>query len=246
VTLRGIILCVLLLGSAAVAVAAPVLEDEPIARAHYMTGLAYYDKGDYHEAVREFVAAYALAPRAPLLYNIARAYEKLGDAGRAIDFYQRFLKTGPDAIEHDAAAVQITALRGKVGEVVVDSNMSGVSIVIDGEPSDHGTADPIPLTAGPHRITLRREGAVDSTLDAKVRPGAIEALRFDLTSVAQLRTDARHARRGRWLWPVVGVAAAIAVGTAITLGLTLHRTDYTAEARADCPAQTCAVIDGSK
>jgi tetratricopeptide (TPR) repeat protein len=243
VKLWWLAVCVFVMSASARA--APTLDDEPIARDHYATGLAYYEKNDYRQAVREFLAAYKLAPRPPFLYNIARAYEKLGDPGRALDFYERYLKTSPDAVERDTTTNALSGLRDKVGEVVVDSNLRNVTILVDGEVSDHGVSEPIPLTVGHHRITLRSEGAVDSNVEVKVVGGSIRSLRLDLASVAQLQADAHRSRRGRWLWPVVGVAAAVVVGAAITLGLTLRHTDYAAEARSSCTGSSCLLIDGT-
>lgn len=49
---------------------------EDMARAHFSSGSAYYEQGRYDDAAREFMEAYRLSPRAELLDNAARAYER--------------------------------------------------------------------------------------------------------------------------------------------------------------------------
>src|SRR2546428_12630625 len=73
--------------------------DEEIARAHFQTGLAYYDSDRFAPAVKEFLEAYRISHRPALLFNIARSYEKLDDAGRATHFYKRYLEALPQSSE---------------------------------------------------------------------------------------------------------------------------------------------------
>src|SRR4051812_27025680 len=65
--------------------------DDEIARAHFATGLSYYDSDRFASAVKEFLESYRLSKRPELLYNIARSYEKLGDPGHAVVYYRKFL-----------------------------------------------------------------------------------------------------------------------------------------------------------
>ncbi len=42
-----------------------------------------YKSGEYQQAVQLLARAYAIRPLTPLLYNLAKAYDKLGDAENA-------------------------------------------------------------------------------------------------------------------------------------------------------------------
>ena len=127
--------------------------DADVARAHYTTGLSYYDRLQYKLAAREFLESYRLSPRPELLYNIARAYEKLGDLGLALDFYGRYL---PAARAIDAREVQATmaALSGHVASVRVQTSDTNAMAFVDGEPRDGVPPGPFLVTEGQRTLML--------------------------------------------------------------------------------------------
>ncbi|HYQ16809.1 MAG TPA: hypothetical protein VEQ58_13650 [Polyangiaceae bacterium] len=55
------------------------------------TGARAYAERNYRAAIEKFVEAYAIDHDPNLLFNVARCYEKLGDAVAAIEKYQAFL-----------------------------------------------------------------------------------------------------------------------------------------------------------
>jgi tetratricopeptide (TPR) repeat protein len=55
-------------------------------------GLAFYKSRDYRRAAERFLQAYAFDPEPNLLFNVARCYAALGDAGSAIEKYEAYLK----------------------------------------------------------------------------------------------------------------------------------------------------------
>lgn len=59
-------------------------------------GQAQYTAGDYASAVQTLQKAYELKPIPTLLFNIARAYDKAGDAEHALGFYRRYRDSSPD------------------------------------------------------------------------------------------------------------------------------------------------------
>ncbi|MSP61239.1 MAG: tetratricopeptide repeat protein [Myxococcales bacterium] len=73
--------------------------DEAIARAHFQTGLSYYESDHYASAVKEFQEAWRLSRRSAILYNIARTFEKLDDPARAVVHYRRYLEAVPNPPE---------------------------------------------------------------------------------------------------------------------------------------------------
>lgn len=71
------------------------------ARQHFEAGVRYYEGGDFPHAVEEFLAAYRLAPSPELSYNVARAYERMGEGAEAIRYYRTYLDD-PSAQENRA------------------------------------------------------------------------------------------------------------------------------------------------
>jgi len=67
------------------------------AKAHYVKGKSLFDAKDYVNAIAEFKTADQLAPSAVNDYNVALAYDALGDETQAISYYQSYLSRMPDA-----------------------------------------------------------------------------------------------------------------------------------------------------
>src|SRR5205814_3706725 len=118
--------------------------------------------GRYADAVEQFLAADRLAPSAALSYDVARAYEKLGQASLALRWYRDYLRRAHDA--PDAEQVRRTVrtlqntLRDKgVQQVTVRSTPRGATVAIDGEPVGV-TPWSGDLPPGRHRATLVYEG----------------------------------------------------------------------------------------
>ena len=64
------------------------------ARALYKEADADYAAGRYEEAAAKFTEAYELSKRSALLFNVANAYERMGEYQKAADNLKRYLK-GP-------------------------------------------------------------------------------------------------------------------------------------------------------
>jgi len=61
------------------------------------SAVQHYEAGQAREAIVELERAYAIRPMARLLYNLGRAHERAGSFSVAVDYYNRFLQTNPDA-----------------------------------------------------------------------------------------------------------------------------------------------------
>ena len=79
----------------------------PEARVHYDEGLRLYGDHDFAAAIREFEAGFALEPRREFLFGEAQAYRLAGDCARAIPLYERFLGSGPSALQVDATRLAL-------------------------------------------------------------------------------------------------------------------------------------------
>lgn len=220
-------------------------DDDRIARAHYATGIEYYDRAQYRLAAREFEEAYRLAPRPPLLYDIARSCQKLGDLGRAVEFYEAYLLAAPSALETELINGSLATMRPRVAEVRITSRAKVAALFVDGEPRRMDARGALWVTAGRRSFALRSEGALEAVVHVELRGGERRSLTLDPLDPKTMSERAR-APRPRWLWPVVGVSAVVVAAVAVTLGLTLGRTDYTDRGRATCTGPSCLLIDGTQ
>jgi tetratricopeptide (TPR) repeat protein len=85
-----------------------------LARTHMEQGQELYGTGRFVEAAEEFLAAYDARPFSAFLYNAGIAYERHGNATRALELYEQYLERDPTA--SDAAEVQakVAALRAQL------------------------------------------------------------------------------------------------------------------------------------
>lgn len=116
-------LCLLLfcavfaLGRGAAAQTAQALEPPPTGAADEQAqhlsdeGLVAYKAGQFADAVRLYRQAYGLRAEPALLYNLAKAYEKLGQRDNAVEYYRRYLVSeGTDPKLRQRAEERVAAL----------------------------------------------------------------------------------------------------------------------------------------
>jgi tetratricopeptide (TPR) repeat protein len=92
----------LLAGSVAVAQEPAQRELSPDERARelYLRGDRLYAEGSYDEAIVALKDAYQLSARAPLLYDIANAYERLGQYEEALHYLNQYAPSAPEHQRH--------------------------------------------------------------------------------------------------------------------------------------------------
>lgn len=100
-----------LLGATAHAQPGDTRVDQHLARVR-----ALYDQGDFVHARDELLAAYAIEPRPELLFALGQVEINLGHYQAAIDYYQRFLATGPAAEQVSLAQQAIGAARTRLAD----------------------------------------------------------------------------------------------------------------------------------
>ena len=153
------------------------------AKAHFQKGKAAYSQARYQEAIAEFEQANALRPAAVLHFNIAQAYEKLGDIPKALTAFHAYLREDPAA--SDAAAVNATihnlekrlAERG-VQQLLVYSDPAGATVSIDGHASGP-TPLAIELPPGTHQLLLTKDGYINAS--KQVVTSTDKSLELDFT-----------------------------------------------------------------
>jgi PEGA domain/Tetratricopeptide repeat len=177
--------------SAALAAAAIVLftlpsfaetRPEVEAKERFGRGIDLYAQGDYGGALAEFKRAYDLAPYAVILYNLGLTYAALGRPVEATDTLQRVIdKPGSLSPERLAKAkATLNEQSARIAELVVEANVEGARIEIDGAEVATTPAKPIRVKGGPHRVGLVLSGYAPSRKEIDVAAGGHEKIRFDL------------------------------------------------------------------
>ncbi len=99
---------------AARAEAEPSPQAVKAAKQHYTDGKKFQDAANYDAAVVEYEAAYKLAPKPVLLFNIGQCYRLKGDKQKAIDAYEQFLAAAPDDPVAADAREYVTTLKLRI------------------------------------------------------------------------------------------------------------------------------------
>jgi tetratricopeptide (TPR) repeat protein len=214
------------------------------ARAHFQRASEAYDHGRYKDAIEEFTRANEIAPSAALSYNVARAYERLGDDASALAFYRAFLRRQPSAPDRERVSERIAALESSlrkkgVQQLTVLTEPEHATVVLDDTPVGvtpwNGEVAP-----GQHRLVVRLSGhrdverdvqlpadhAIDVsvTLEAERPPSEAEAAAPPAPSSPAPRrepkpessgpADARGARVSVLTWTSFGIGALAFAGAA--------------------------------
>lgn len=164
------------------------------ARAHFSAASAYYEEGDYAQALVEFRAAYDLSHRAGLLYNVYLCEERLGHLDAAVEALEAYLGS-------DVEVPNRATLEARLGHLH-ERQAAGASTVEVAE-VDVATAPAPPAAEGPSTLaiagfsvaavglvgfavfgpwTLAEDGRLSSTCSPTCAPGDVELLRA--TSIA--------------------------------------------------------------
>jgi hypothetical protein len=88
----------------------------PDAQALYDRGLARFQTHDYENATRDFEAGYAIEPRPEFLFAEGQARRLAGNCKAAVALYQRFLATGPPAVQVNATHMAL----GRCAQVLAE------------------------------------------------------------------------------------------------------------------------------
>jgi tetratricopeptide (TPR) repeat protein len=135
------------------------------AKSKYQAGVDAYERKRYKDAVDLFLAADRLAPSAPLSFNIARAYERLGDDSSALRWYRDYLRRNSaaqnaDSVRELVAKLALALAKKGVQQVTVLSTPLGATVSVDDQPVGvtPWTGD---LSPGKHHVLLTLRGYSD-------------------------------------------------------------------------------------
>ena len=130
------------------------------ARAQFDTGVELFEKGQFAQASIAFARAYELRPSYKILYLVGKCENEQGHFALSLDAYTRYLAEAGDKIEQsrrDEVRAAIARLNSRVGSVSVETNVEGVTVLVDGRKS--GTTPlpgPVFVDLGEHEVKLAR------------------------------------------------------------------------------------------
>ena len=129
-------------------VSQPAAAQEPPAEAveFYQSGLKAYVAGEYSEAVLQFQQGYQIDPNPAFLFNIARAYYKLGDHAKALEYsLQARSSTLPDENMEQENTALIPAFRTRLMAERVAENVARVRAEQERAAQEQGRRDPVTI-----------------------------------------------------------------------------------------------------
>lgn len=89
-------------------------EEDAQARALFLAGKTYFDRGEYAQALEQFSRAYTLSKRAGLLLDAGLSAERAGFFRDAVRYYERYLAQEPDTTHEEELEQRLIGLRQRV------------------------------------------------------------------------------------------------------------------------------------
>ncbi len=124
------------------------------AKAHFLTGSEHFADQNYELAIQYFRQAFDLTQSPEIIYNIGRCHEELGQLDAAIENYNTYLHTYPDADDADEVKHRITMLSAIVEEQQKENSLNG-----DESLEDEPITEPEEETDPPEWLSGLRLGA---------------------------------------------------------------------------------------
>ena len=153
---------------------------------HFRLGNEAYRAGDFSAALEHYLASNRLVPNHNVVFNIARAYQRLDMFPEAYRYYASALLAETDAEARARIEASLAELASRVALVDVESDPPGATVFIDR--IDLGSVGEAPRTlalpAGTYRILGRLLGYHDATSEpVRVGVGQRVTVRLALTHI---------------------------------------------------------------
>jgi tetratricopeptide (TPR) repeat protein len=136
----------------------PEAEAKDRARLLFQQGVTAYRAGKYYEAVEIFLDTQRIYPDPQLCFNVARAYENLGNGAAALRYYRDYLRQADRPSDGDDVRGRVRRLEQQlaqrsVQQVTVLSRPESATVLLDGKPVGitPWTGETYP---GQHRLAL--------------------------------------------------------------------------------------------
>ncbi|MEZ4219556.1 MAG: TonB-dependent receptor [Polyangiaceae bacterium] len=169
-------------------VAAPARADDTADEAdlRFNMGVDAYERGDFSTALSHFLASNRLVPNKNVLYNVARAYEKLGRYPEAYRYYLATYDGETDAAARARLQRAMDELSNKVAVVEVETNPPGATVYVDRK--DLGPRGETPrrlgLSAGNYEVIVEKPGYEPARRKlGKVPAGGVRRVKLELVPI---------------------------------------------------------------
>ena len=181
------------------AAADPPNEQIKVARKRFQEGVAAADARNYEAARVAFQQAYALKPHPSVLRNLGQAELKTGhylDAARHLSTFIRDTTFGT-AAERDSAKKSLVEAESKVGKLILEVDIAGAEVAVDGEMSGRSPlgADPIYVEPGQRIVRVQKDGYDLYEQGQSFEPDRVIRLKVSLRPSGPLPTEAASVSR---------------------------------------------------
>jgi hypothetical protein len=236
----------LVLGWALPSVAEPAPEQIKVARKRFQEGVAAADARNYEAARVAFQQAYALKPHPSVLRNLGQAELKTGhylDAARHLSTFIRDTTFGTTA-EREAAKKALAEAETKVGKLLLEVDVPGAEIAVDGEISGRSPlgADPIYVEPGQRVVRVQKDGYDLYEQSQAFEPDRVIRLKVSLRPSGPAPTEAASVSRSTGLLEPVTAPPPTVLSTPSTTGSTTYRDR---PERGGLEARTVVLISGA-
>jgi tetratricopeptide (TPR) repeat protein len=177
--------------------------DKKAAASHFQSGRQLFEQNRWAEALGEFQAGYEAYPLAGFLVNIGQCYRKLERFEEARDAWQKYLQSGAsDRNLRDEVDEALVEVRSQIEKREQDDTRrraedeSKRRALLDSIARDQRTQQP----------------------DLTVRTSSVRVAQAPAAEV-HAAAPAKKSGSRWWVWTIVGVVAAGAVASAVTVGV---------------------------
>ncbi|MBN2192618.1 MAG: PEGA domain-containing protein [Polyangiaceae bacterium] len=173
---------------------APAPTDDQPARTEYERGAQAFAAGRYREAIEHFIATNRLSPNPALAYNIALAYDSMGDSASALRYYRDYLRALPQAEDRTEVTASIRRLEQRLAEwgvqqLTVMSDPAGGTLSVDGARVGV-TPWTGELTPDSHHLEVTLPGYSPATIEVSLVEDRAIDVRVNLHAIERAETPA--------------------------------------------------------
>lgn len=140
----------------------PEAEAKDRARVLFQQGVAAYRDGKFYDAVAIFLQTQRIYPDTQLCFNVARAYENLGNSSAALRYYRDYLRQADrpsdgEEVRERVRKLELQLSQRGVQQLTVISQPEAATVILDGKPVGIApwTGETYP---GKHRLALSLDG----------------------------------------------------------------------------------------
>lgn len=164
----------------------PSAGDAERAKRYYELGAEAFAAQRNADAIRYFGLAAQIVPSSKLRYNIALAYEEMGDTGRALAEYRAYLRQEAGAEQQSEVQGRVRELEARlaalgVQQLSVSSAPPGATVIVD-ERAVGITPWSGELVPGRHRVMLELARHQGQSAEIELPAGQSTELRLELSA----------------------------------------------------------------